>query len=81
MDFDNYPKSICVLVSFIMSPLNAMDDRKYQAHKYSAFSSPQYKPSSTLIAVHVSSNQSPGITFSGIGETATVYENNCGSTK
>ena len=28
MDFDNYPKSICVLVSFIMSPLNAMDDKK-----------------------------------------------------
>lgn len=32
-------------------------------------------------ALQVSWNISPGITLRGIGEIATVYENNCGNTR
>ena len=37
--------------------------------------------SSACSAVQVNWNMSPGITFSGIGEIATVYVNNCGNTR
>jgi hypothetical protein len=63
-----------VFVSLMIIPLNAIDERKYQAQRYNAFSLPkQTCPSSIACsAVHVNWNISPGITFSEIGEIATV---------
>ncbi len=71
-----------VLVSFIIIPLKATDDKKYQAQRYSAFSCwHTCSGSAACSAVQVSWKKSPGITFSGTGERATVYENRVGSTK
>ena len=56
-------------------PLKAMDERKYQAHKNNAFSSWQTcSGSAACSAVQVSWKKSPGMTFRGIGDIATVYE-------
>ena len=62
-------------------PLNAIAVRKYHAHKKISFSVLQYGPTpaaksrAIFSAVQVSWKKSPGSTLSGIGETATVYEN------
>lgn len=71
-----------VLVSFIIIPLNAIDDRKYQAQRNNAFSSLQTcSGSAACAAVQVSWKKSPGMTFNGIGEIATVYEKSWGKTR
>jgi len=64
-------------------PLNAIDERKYHAHRNNPFSLPKQtcSVSNACAAEQVNWNMSPGITFSGIGEIATVYENNCGNTR
>jgi hypothetical protein len=51
-----------------------MEDRKYHAHRYNAFSFPKQtcSTSKACAVVHVSWNISPGITFSEIGDIATV---------
>ena len=66
-----------------MIPLNAMEERKYQAHNIRWFSLPKQMcaVSKACSAVQVSWNISPGITLSGIGEIATVYVNSCGNTR
>ena len=64
---------IVVFVSFIIIPLKAIDERKYHAQRNIAFSSVQTcSGSAACSAVHVSWKKSPGITFSGIGDIATV---------
>ena len=72
-----------VFVSFIMMPLNAMDDRKYQAQRYRAFSFCAHIPSSSAAcaAVQVRWKKSPGIMFSEIGDNATICENSTGKTR
>ena len=64
-------------------PLNEMDERKYQAQRYNAFSFPKQtcSTSNACSAVHVNWKKLPGITFNEIGEKATVYENSCGNTR
>ena len=68
-------------------PLNAMAVKKYHAHKKTSFSVLQYGPrpaaasAAIFSAVQVSWKKSPGITLRGIGEMATVYENNVGIRK
>ena len=51
-------------------PLNAIEERKYQAQRYNAFSLPKQtcSASAACSTVHVNVNKSPGITFSGIGD-------------
>ena len=55
-------------------PLNAIDERKYHAHRNNPFSLPKQtcSVSNACAAEQVNWNMSPGITFSGIGEIATV---------
>ncbi len=65
---------IVVFVSFIIMPLKAIEERKYHAQRYIAFSLPKQTCSGSVacIVVHVNVKKSPGITFSGIGDKATV---------
>ena len=76
-----------VLVSFMIMPLTAMAVKKYHAHKKISFSVLQYGPRpaaaswAIFSAVQVSWKKSPGSTFRGIGEMATVYENTVGIRK
>ena len=76
-----------VLVSFMIIPLNAMAVKKYHAHKKISFSVLQYGPrpaaasAAIFVVEQVSSKKSTGITLSGIGDIATVYENSVGIRK
>ena len=71
-----------VFVSLMIMPLNAIDERNYHAQRNNAFSSGQtFSGSHACAAVHVNWNMSPGITFNEIGDIATVYVNNAGSTR
>jgi hypothetical protein len=55
-------------------PLKAIEERKYHAQRYNEFSLPKQtcSGSAASTAVHVNVKKSPGITFSGIGDIATV---------
>lgn len=71
-----------VFVSFIMMPLNAIEDRKYHAQRKRAFSL-GHTPvgSAACAAVQVNWKKFPGIISSEIGDSATVCENSCGRTR
>ena len=69
-------------MTLIIIPLKAMDERKYHAQKYISFSClHMFGCEITFSAVHVSWKTSPGTKLRDIGDIATVYENNGGSTK
>ena len=63
-------------------PLKAIDERKYQAQRYKAFSFVHmFSTSTACSAVQVSWKKSPGIMLSEMGDSATMCENKTGNTR